>query len=106
MRSKASCKGHPIHPAPIPFPFAVLYGAFFFDLAGRLAQRPSWWTTGGYLSLVGVIAAVHRMLLGRQVVIVEGLDLSQVPAGNYDLLCLPLRLAGLDGAPARAVLIG
>lgn len=49
---------------------------------------------------------VHRMLLGRQVVIVEGLDLSRVPAGNYDLLCLPLRLAGLDGAPARAVLIG
>jgi uncharacterized membrane protein len=46
MRSKASYKGHPIHPTLIPFPFAFLYGAFFFDLAGRLTGRPSWWTTG------------------------------------------------------------
>jgi uncharacterized membrane protein/nitrite reductase/ring-hydroxylating ferredoxin subunit len=57
MRSKASYKGHPIHPALIPFPFAFLYGAFFFDLAGRLAARPSLWTTGSYLSLVGIVAA-------------------------------------------------
>jgi arylformamidase len=48
---------------------------------------------------------VHRMLLEREVVIVEGLDLSAVPGGAYQLVCLPLRLAGLDGAPARAVLI-
>src|SRR5829696_7446708 len=57
MRSRASYKGHPIHPALIPFPFAFLYGAFFFDLAGHLTGRPSWWTTGAYLSLVGVVAA-------------------------------------------------
>jgi arylformamidase len=49
---------------------------------------------------------VHRTLLERQVVIVEGLDLSAVPEGSYELICLPLRLAGLDGAPARVVLIG
>ena len=48
---------------------------------------------------------VHRMLLGREVVIVEGLDLSAIPEGEYQLICLPLRLAGLDGAPARAVLL-
>jgi arylformamidase len=48
---------------------------------------------------------VHRLLLGKGVVIVEGLDLSEIPAGRYGLVCLPLRLAGLDGAPARAVLI-
>jgi len=47
----------------------------------------------------------HRTLLERNVVIVEGLDLSEPPPGEYELLCLPLRLAGLDGAPARAVLI-
>jgi uncharacterized membrane protein len=58
MRSKASYKGHPIHPALIPFPFAFLYGAFFFDLAGRLTARPSLWTTAAYLSLVGVAAAL------------------------------------------------
>ena len=64
MRSKASYKGHPIHPALIPFPFAFLYGAFFFDLAGRLAERPTWWTTGAYLSLAGVIAALIAAVPG------------------------------------------
>lgn len=49
--------------------------------------------------------AVHHLLLKRGVVIVEGLDLSSVSAGVYHLVCLPLRLQGLDGAPARAVLI-
>jgi len=48
----------------------------------------------------------HRALLERGVVIVEGLALREPPAGVYQLICLPLRLAGLDGAPARAVLIG
>ena len=47
----------------------------------------------------------HRTLLGAGVVIVEGLMLSEPPPGNYELRCLPLRLAGLDGAPARAVLM-
>ncbi len=48
----------------------------------------------------------HRTLLERGVVIIEGLDLSAPPSGPYELRCLPLRLAGLDGAPARAVLVG
>jgi arylformamidase len=48
---------------------------------------------------------VHRALLGAGVVIVEGLDLSAVEPGPYRLICLPLRLAGGDGAPARAVLL-
>jgi nitrite reductase/ring-hydroxylating ferredoxin subunit/uncharacterized membrane protein len=64
MRSKASYKGHPIHPALIPFPFAFLYGGFAFDLAGRLAQRPAWWTTGGYLSLIGVVSALVAAVPG------------------------------------------
>lgn len=48
----------------------------------------------------------HKTLLERDVVILEGLDLSEPPAGDYQLICLPLRLEGLDGAPARAILIG
>jgi len=48
----------------------------------------------------------HRTLLERGVIIVEGLDLSVPPLGPYELRVLPLRLAGLDGAPARAVLVG
>ena len=48
----------------------------------------------------------HRALLERDIVIVEGLDLRRIPPGEYELICLPLKLAGLDGAPARAVLVG
>ena len=48
----------------------------------------------------------HRTLLERGVVIVEGLVLSEPPPGDYELRCLPLKLVGLDGAPARAVLVG
>jgi arylformamidase len=47
----------------------------------------------------------HRTLLGRSVVILEGLDLSVPAPGEYELICLPLRIEGCDGAPARAVLI-
>jgi arylformamidase len=47
----------------------------------------------------------HRILLERSVVIVEGLDLSVPPPGEYQLICLPLRIEGCDGAPARAVLV-
>lgn len=47
----------------------------------------------------------HRTLLENSVVIVEGLNLGQIDPGEYDFICLPLRLEGLDGAPARAVLI-
>ena len=48
----------------------------------------------------------HRTLLEHGVVIVEGLDLSAPAMGPYELRVLPLRFAGLDGAPARAVLVG
>ena len=47
----------------------------------------------------------HLTLLEEDTVIVEGLDLSEPPPGEYQLICLPLRLADLDGAPARAVLV-
>jgi arylformamidase len=49
--------------------------------------------------------SVHRHLLGAGVVILEGADLSAVPPGSYDFVCLPLPLAGCDGSPARAILI-
>jgi arylformamidase len=47
----------------------------------------------------------HRVLLGAGVVVVEGLDLSAVEPGSYALYCLPLKLVGSDGAPARAILV-
>ncbi|HLE13711.1 MAG TPA: cyclase family protein [Anaerolineales bacterium] len=48
----------------------------------------------------------HEILLSAGVVIIEGLDLSTVSQGRYTLFCLPLKLGGSDGAPARAILIG
>jgi arylformamidase len=46
----------------------------------------------------------HRILLGAGVVVLEGLNLAGVEPGRYELLCLPMKLKGADGAPARAVL--
>ena len=61
-----------------------------------------------YLSIApyhqGLVA--HQILLKAGMVILEGLDLSNVSQGRYSLYCLPLKLAGSDGAPARAILIG
>lgn len=48
--------------------------------------------------------AVHHLLLRNEVIIVEGLNLSKVSSGDYELIALPLRLKGADGAPARVVL--
>ena len=55
----------------------------------------------------GASLDAHRaLLLGPgPVVVVEGLDLRHVAGGEYELACLPLRVQGCDGAPARAVLI-
>jgi arylformamidase len=46
----------------------------------------------------------HHALLGAGVVPVEGLDLRGIQPGSYDLICLPLRIVGADGAPARVLL--
>lgn len=47
---------------------------------------------------------VHTILLGAGVVVIEGLDLSEVEQGPWELLCLPLKLAGAEAAPARVLL--
>jgi arylformamidase len=61
-----------------------------------------------YLSVApfGQSKETHRTLLEAGVVVIEGLDLSRVTQGRYSLYCLPLKLMGSDGAPARAILIG
>ena len=60
-----------------------------------------------YLSVApyGDSVPTHTVLLKAGVVIVEGLNLSQVMRGFYYLYCLPLKISGSDGAPARAILI-
>jgi arylformamidase len=47
----------------------------------------------------------HRTLLGNDVLVIEGLNLAGIEPGDYQLLCLPLRLAAGDGAPARVLLV-
>jgi arylformamidase len=56
-----------------------------------------------YLTIGG--ADAHRILLAAGVVPVEGLDLRAVEPGAYRIVCLPLKLVGSDGAPARTVLL-
>ncbi len=60
-----------------------------------------------YLSVGGYHAdgaKIHRILLAAGIWIIEGLDLSAVRAGPYEMICLPVKLHGSDGAPARAIL--
>jgi arylformamidase len=49
-------------------------------------------------------APAHHVLLGAGTIVIEGLNLRDVEPGIYDLYCLPLRIVGSDGAPARVVL--
>lgn len=46
----------------------------------------------------------HQILLGQQVVLVEGLNLANIQPGPYDLICLPMKIAGAEAAPARVLL--
>jgi arylformamidase len=77
------------------------------DAAAYLAQAGLKLVGFDYLSVDRFGVAdypAHRALLGAGVVIVEGLDLSEPEPGEYDMSCLPLRVAGGDGAPARVIL--
>jgi arylformamidase len=60
-----------------------------------------------YLSVGGYVhdgIETHQILLGAGIWLIEGLNLYKVKPGTYELVCLPLRIAGADGAPARAIL--
>lgn len=81
-----------------------------------LSAEAARWLAGSGVRLVGIDylsverpdaerLEVHEVLLRAGVVVLEGLDLDGVAPGGYTLVCLPLKLRGADGAPARAVLI-
>ena len=84
------------------------------DFVGVSADGAEWLARRGvklvgvdYLSVAPYKQSVptHRALLEPGIVVLEGLDLSAVPPGEYELYCLPLKLVGCDGAPARAILV-
>lgn len=75
------------------------------DAARYLADKQVRMVGVDYLSIGGYhndLVATHVTLLSAGVWVVEGLDLSAISAGTYELACMPLRLKGADGAPARA----
>ncbi|MDP1808663.1 MAG: cyclase family protein [Actinomycetota bacterium] len=77
------------------------------DAADYLVERGVKLVGIDYLSIEaehGTGAPVHQTLLKNNIFIIESLDLSPVEPGGYELICLPLKLDGLDGAPARVVL--
>lgn len=77
------------------------------DAAEYLVERGTTLVGVDYLSVAPFDDPVptHQTLLKAGILIIESLNLSQVDAGDYSLLCLPLKIAGSDGAPARVLLM-
>ncbi|MFQ6029438.1 MAG: cyclase family protein [Dehalococcoidia bacterium] len=80
--------------------------AFSVEAAEALAEAGVKLVGLDYLSVAHAEeqVPVHRAFLDRGVILLEGIDLSEVEPGRYELICLPVRLRGSDGAPCRAVL--
>jgi arylformamidase len=77
------------------------------EAAQYLAERRVKTVGVDYLSVGGFATdgvETHQALLGAKIWIIEGLNLSGVKPGQYELVCLPIKLLGSDGAPARAIL--
>lgn len=76
--------------------------------AGRVLAEAGVMTVGvDYLSIGGFgkdVIEVHQVMLGAGIWVIEGLWLKEVIPGDYDLICLPLKIKGADGAPCRAIL--
>ena len=91
-----------------PKSFDENYVALAPDAAEYLIKRGVKLVGVDYLSVAQFTdtSPTHQVLLSSGIVIVEGLDLSEVSQGRYTLYCLPLKIAGADGAPCRAILVG
>ena len=87
--------------------FQTDFVAITEDGAEWLVERGVQLVGVDYLSVAPYEESIptHVVLLKAGVVVVEGLNLSNIMRGFYDLYCLPLKIAGSDGAPARAILI-
>ena len=60
-----------------------------------------------YLSIGGYgkdVVETHRIMLGAGIWVIEGLNLSNVHPGSYEMICMPLKIEGADGAPCRVAL--
>jgi arylformamidase len=88
-------------------PFDEDYAALTLDGAKLLATKRLRLVGIDYLSIQRYFEPpdVHRALLGAGMPILEGLRLAEVAPGAYELICLPIRLVNVEGAPARAILL-
>jgi arylformamidase len=94
---------------------AGAYRTAFDSSYAALTLDGAEWIVGRGFRLIGIdylsvqrydlTTDVHRALLGAAIPILEGVDLARVPPGGYRLVCLPLRLADAEAAPARAILL-
>lgn len=92
---------------PLPMPFEEDYVAVTPAGAKWIVERGLQLVGIDYLSIEGwndTANHTHRTLLEAGVLVIENLNLSGIDPGFYYLICLPLKLAGADGAPARALL--
>jgi uncharacterized membrane protein/nitrite reductase/ring-hydroxylating ferredoxin subunit len=64
MKSHAAVSSHPLHAMLIPFPFAFLVGAVFFDAIGLLGRLPTFWLVGHYLLAAGIVTALVAAIPG------------------------------------------
>jgi arylformamidase len=88
-------------------PFDEDYAALTLDGAEWLAAKNLRLVGIDYLSIQRYSEPpdVHRALLGAGIPLLEGLSLAKVTPGPYELICLPMRLVNVEGAPARAILL-
>lgn len=88
--------------------FSPDYTALSVDGAQYLVEAGVKLVGIDYLSIEGMDGdgTVHRTLLKNDVLVVEGLNLEGIDPGEYELICLPLKVKGGDGAPVRALLRG
>jgi len=88
--------------------FETRYVAIDPEAAELLIQRGVKLVGVDYLSVAAFTDTIptHEVFLRAGVIIVEGLNLSKVSQGRYTMYCLPLKIGGVDGAPARAILVG
>lgn len=88
-------------------PFDEKFVYISTEAARFLAERGVQTIGVDYLSIGGFdgnIVEVHQIILKARIWVIEGLDLSRVGPGSYEMVCLPIKIENCDGAPARALL--
>ncbi|MBS1583987.1 MAG: cyclase family protein [Bacteroidetes bacterium] len=87
-------------------PFVEDYVYLATDVAKYLAEKKINCVGIDYLSLGNKAndGEVHRLILGAGIIIIEGLKLKDIEAGDYEMVCLPLKIKDSDGGPCRVMI--